>query len=99
MRESDGETCHEASVLDNNGRNLTKGKKNQFTASKFKYRSTKGPKGNICPLKIGVSHSNDMQAPTVCQVADGAVNTFISSATVADSNVSDKYELEIQTKL
>ena len=30
VRESDGETCHEASVLMKNGRNLTKGKESQF---------------------------------------------------------------------
>ena len=30
VRQSDGESCHEASVLMTNGRNLIKGKKNQF---------------------------------------------------------------------
>ena len=97
--ESDGEACHEASVLMKNGRNLTKGKKNLFTVSRIEYPFTRRPKWNNCPSKIGVSHSNDMQTHTVCQVADGDVHAFVSSVTAADSNDSDKYELEIQTKL
>ena len=46
--------------------------------------------------KIGVSHSNDVQTATVCQVVDGAVRTSISYPTVTDHEDSDKYELEIQ---
>ena len=88
--ESDGETCHEASVLMKNGRNLTKGKKNQ---------SIKGPKGSNGPSKIGVSRDTGMQVLAGCQVENGAVSPFISNATAVDLNDSDRYELEIQTKL
>ena len=48
VRASDGETYHEASVLMKNGRNLTKGKTNQFTASKIGYPLTGEPKGSTC---------------------------------------------------
>ena len=99
VRESDGETCHEASVLMQNGRNLTKGKKNQFAFSKIEYPFTKGPQGNNCPSQIGVSRNTGMQAPAECQVKNGAVSTFISNTTAVGLNDSDKYELEIQTKL
>ena len=94
--ESGGEIYHEASVLMKNGTNPIKGKKNQFTVSKIEYPFNREPN---CPSKIGVSYSNDMQAPTVCQVVDGAVKTSIGSTTVADLDDNDKYELEIQTKL
>ena len=98
-KQSDGETCHKASVLMKNGRNLTKGKKNQFTVSKIGQTSTWGPKESTCPSKIGVSHDTSTQAQTGCQVDNDIVNTFISSTTVVDLHDSDKYKLEIQTKL
>ena len=99
VRESDGETCHEASVLMKNGRNLTKGKKNQFAVSKIEYPFIKRPKGNNGPSKIGVSRDTGMQVPAGCQVENNAVVAFIGNATAVDLNDSDKYELEIQTKL
>ena len=99
VRQSDGETCHEASVLMKNGRTLIKGKKNQFAVSKIKYLSIKGPKGNNRPSKIGVSRNNAIQTSAGCQVENSAVITFISDAATVDAADSDKYKLEIQTKL
>ena len=99
MCECNGESCHEASVFVKNGRNLNKGKNNQFTVSKIEYPINREPKGSNCPSKILVSHSNDVEVLTVCQVADGAVRTSISRATVEELDDSDKYELKIQNKL
>ena len=97
MRESDGEKCHEASILMKNGRNLTKGsKENQFAVSKIEF--IKRPKGNNGPSKIGVSCDTGMQVPTGCQVQNDAVNAVLSNATAVDLNDGDKYELEIQRR-
>ena len=99
VRASDGETCHEASVLLKNDRYLTKGKTNQFTVSKKGYPSTGEPKGSNCSSKIGVSRGISTEAPSGCQVENGVVDTVTSNTAVVDLHDNDKYELEIQTKL
>ena len=99
VRQSDGEKCHEAFVLMKNGRNLTKGKKNQSTVSKIKYPSTKGDKGSSCPSKIGVSHNTAISTHAECQTESNAVKTYNRDVATIHSVDSDKYELEIQTKL
>ena len=48
-------------------------------------------------LKIRVTGS--LIKVTSCQAVDGVVKTASIDTTVADLDVSDKYELEIQTKL
>ena len=97
VRQYNGETCHEESVLMKNGRNPIKGKKNQFAVSKIKYPSIKGPKGNNCPSKNGVSHDTAIKTPA--GVENRAFKTFMSDVATVDAADSDKYELEIQTKL
>ena len=99
MRQSDGEKCHEASVLMKNGRNLTKGKKNQSTVSKIKYPSTKGHKGSNCPSKIEVSRNTAILTYAECQAESNTVKTYNNDVATTHSVDNDKYELEIQTKL
>ena len=82
-----------------NGTNLTKGKKNQFTVSKIEDPFNRKLNESNCSPKMGVSYSNDLQKVTSCQIVDGVVKTSPSDTTVADLNGSDKYELEIQTKI
>ena len=53
VRASDGETCHEASVLLKNDRYLTKGKTNQFTVSKKDTRVLGNPKAVTVLQKLG----------------------------------------------
>ena len=99
VRQSDGEKCHEASVLMKNGRNHTKGKKSQSTVSKIMYPSAGGPKGSSCPSKIGVSRDIAISEQAECRTESSAVQTYNSDVATAHSVDSDKYELEIQSKL
>ena len=99
LRETEGQTCHEASVLMKNGRNLNKGKRNQIIASKPCHPSTSATKDGSGSGKTEVPiQSSKRQANTECQGGGVTVDTLISNTT-AELQDDDKYELEIQNNL
>ena len=99
MRQTEGQTCHEASVLMKNGRNLNKGKGNQIIHSKPCHPYTGATKGASGSGEAEVSvQSSKQQANTQCQGGRVTVHTLISNTT-AELQGDDKYELEIQTNL
>ena len=99
VRQTEGQTCHEASVLMKNGRNLNKGKKNQIIASKPCHPSTGATKEGSGSGETEVSvQGSKQQANTDCQGGGVTVDTLISNTT-AELQDDDKYELEIQTNL
>ena len=67
VRETEGQTCHEVSVLMKNGRNLNKGKKNQIIASKPCHPSTGATKEGSGSGETEVSvQGSKQQANTEC---------------------------------
>ena len=75
VRQTEGQTCHEASVLMKNGRNLNKGKKNQIIASKPCHPSTGATKEGSGSGETEVSvQGSKQQTNTDCQ---GVVSLLI----------------------